>query len=141
MLGLKRFVIFVAVLSPVEWLSEGCSSSSSCSSRHCTMGNWNNWSFCSSTCGNSGVRKRSRKKIVWESCGGKCPHSLEETSSCPNTCCPIDCQFAWQTWSPCSASCGYGKRTRQVKISSMSSCGGKDCPKNRSETMACGDGR
>ncbi|GAB6030928.1 hypothetical protein CHUAL_007755 [Chamberlinius hualienensis] len=42
---------------------------------------------------------------------------------------PVDCQWKWAQWSPCSASCGLGHKTRHKIIKVHPQNGGKECPR------------
>jgi len=93
----------------------------------CQWGDWASWSQCvkaPDTCG-IGFKSRGRKIAVMPQQGGQlCPprHMSEvlPVSNCQGQleCC-IDAQWSdWNTWGPCSATCGSGthKREREVKI-------------------------
>lgn len=140
-LGQRRVLLFLAVLLMMIRPSEGCNSGGSCQAKDCTMHDWGKWSPCSATCGKSGKRMRTRGKKEPESCGGKCALATTEESSCPNKCCRVDCKFSWQSWSPCPVTCGYGNKTRFIKILTFPSCLGNDCPTTVLEKKTCGDGR
>lgn len=140
-MGLQCLATFLAALSVMICLSKACGGGggSGCSAVDCSVSDWGSWSSCSETCGYGGIRTRSRTVRIKESCKGKpCP-DLTETSPCPNTCCPLDCQFSWGTWSPCIVTCGNGTQIRHAILKALPKCGGKDCP--TVETMKCGDGR
>lgn len=143
--GQRRVLFFLAVLIMLIRPSKGCGGSngggSNCQAKDCTMQDWGNWSPCSATCGTSGKKTRTRGIKDPESCGGKCTSPTTEESFCPNKCCPVNCKFSWQSWSPCPVTCGHGNRTRFINIHSLRSCGGKDCPNTVVEKKACGDGR
>ena len=92
------------------------------------------WSPCSRKCG-GGIRQQRRQILVSPAFGGKpCPSSVV-VESCPNgeggEPCPVDCQMsAWGWWSPCTKSCGGGKRTRERKMLVPRSGNGKTCGSN-----------
>lgn len=112
-----------------------------CPRRDCTYNSWGAWGACTTKCGYVGIKKRSRTLRSRAQCGGRCDNKFSDQTSCPNTCCPIDCRSTWQSWSACDATCGHGKRTRNMKIISSEKCGGKPCPSTRTQKENCGNGR
>ncbi|KAK3580861.1 hypothetical protein CHS0354_032922 [Potamilus streckersoni] len=76
-----------------------------CQLTNCIVSQWENWSECSQTCGDTGTRMRLRSKLLEESCGGSCPYNTSETEACNQRCCPKDCVFtSWSEWMMCSCS-------------------------------------
>ncbi|XP_028399271.1 protocadherin Fat 4-like [Dendronephthya gigantea] len=112
-----------------------------CPRRDCTYTQWGQWGACTAKCGYVGIKTRTRSLRSSAQCGGRCDYKYSEQASCPNTCCPIDCRYTWQSWSACDVTCGHGKRTRYMKITSNEKCGGKPCPSTRTQKAVCGDGR
>jgi len=96
---------------------------------NCEMDAWSEYDACSKTCG-QGTHKRTRE-IKWNlrNGGNPCPPA-EETKSCEDQCCPVDCVYGkWGPWSACDEKCD-GKehlieRTRHVVTPTI--CGGKTC--------------
>lgn len=100
--------------------------------QNCVVSEWNNWSECTETCGESGTRTRTRVVFQVESCGGSCPFDVREAEPCNRFCCPKDCTFTnWGLWTLCyctdSECFGDGKRNKCKRMReklSNASCGG-----------------
>uniref|UniRef100_A0A0G4F982 WSC domain-containing protein n=1 Tax=Chromera velia CCMP2878 TaxID=1169474 RepID=A0A0G4F982_9ALVE len=107
---------------------------------HCEVGEWSEWGPCSATCG-AGLHMRARLVNVEAEYGGnECPANLEETETCFETVCPVDCQLAaWSVWSDCSATCGIGSMKRKRFVLREATPGGEDCPPDAplEETSQC----
>lgn len=58
-----------------------------CSRRNCDVSSWSGWSDCTSRCGNTGMKARTRSKTVGESCGGVCPYQLRQSHGCNRDAC------------------------------------------------------
>lgn len=58
-----------------------------CPRRDCQVGSWSRWSACSHRCGNAGTQFRTRRKTVFERCGGRCPYQLQVTRVCNRNAC------------------------------------------------------
>ena len=79
---------------------------------------WTDWTQCSASCG-GGVQKRVRDCILPKNSGSNdygCAGEPWEMRSCNDKDCPI--WTDWSDWSPCTRSCGGGKRvkTRQCVL-------------------------
>ena len=143
-MGLGRVAVIATILFYIFALSNACPSrrrSPSCYARDCTYNNWGRWSSCTAQCGYVGIKTRTRTIRSYASCGGRCSNILRSQTSCPNTCCPIDCRYSWLSWSACDVTCGYGTRSRTMRIISSEKCGGRRCPTTRTQTSKCGNGR
>jgi len=92
---------------------------------------------CTATCG-GGTQKFTRRVIKPSgSLGAVCP-KLEETRPCATAPCPVDCMISdWTEWSPCTAACGSGTRTRTRSIEQQASGGGLPCPEENSVNDQC----
>jgi hypothetical protein len=66
--------------------------------------------------------------LVVDSMGGlPCPH-LSESEECNTHACPVDCQVGeWSAWSPCSASCGFGRQSRSRNVTALAEHSGAAC--------------
>ena len=103
---------------------------------NCTVSSWSKWTDCSVTCG-VGLESRDREILTKPSNGGKqCP-ALEETRECQQPGCPVNCTvLPWTEWSDCSVTCGVGSESRDRKVLTKPSNGGKECP-DLEETREC----
>ncbi|CAH3135598.1 unnamed protein product, partial [Porites lobata] len=91
-----------------------------CNKENCPVdGNWSEWSewsTCSKTC-KQGKHSRSRKcdSPAPKYGGKKCQGESSEIEACNEKVpCPVDGMWgSWNSWSPCSTTCGYGTRERR----------------------------
>ena len=98
----------------------------------CTHGDWTEWTGCSATCG-GGKDRRDRpcncpEGVPTSECdkGGQCDgEPIEEVD------CNVDvdcCKYGdeWETWGPCTVTCGTGTRSRQkpCECEGSDECGG-----------------
>merc|ERR1719239_1418521 len=80
--------------------------------RTCQTCTWGSWSACDRTCG-GGSRFRAERGCP----PGQIPR--EESEDCNNRECPVPvpCEVktwsSWQSWSPCSVTCGSGNKVRR----------------------------
>ena len=104
------------------------------------MGQWEDWSDCSHTCG-GGNKNRSRAVETPESNGGNpCNEDTSQTESCNSQDCPIDCQWGpYGEWTNCTKSCGGGEKTRSRSVETPEANGGKECPGNEADTSSCNE--
>ncbi|CAD7963511.1 unnamed protein product [Amoebophrya sp. A25] len=103
----------------------------------CEMGDWAEWSACSSTC--NGIKTRDRQIKTYPDHDGKaCEGGLKEVQSClgdQETCNPefvpkepVQCELSeWSNWTECSKSCGGGTREKSRKIVKYPLHGGDGC--------------
>ncbi|XP_063710032.1 spondin-1-like [Culicoides brevitarsis] len=98
----------------------------------CALTDWSEWTECNNSCG-KGERSRSRK---YKSNGDKCEKQhdtiLQEIEECVGIDCPEDIKeydtiedemcrtTGWSEWSPCSKSCGRGRKARYRSLLSQS---------------------
>lgn len=86
-----------------------------------------------------GKRIRTRAILKPPKNGGQaCPATEEIDDACnADIPCPIDCTYAqWSEWSPCSVSCGVGRRSRSREITREARFGGKPCD-DLDDTIDC----
>eukprot|EP00930_Biecheleria_cincta_P099272 TRINITY_DN90909_c0_g1_i1.p1 TRINITY_DN90909_c0_g1~~TRINITY_DN90909_c0_g1_i1.p1 ORF type:complete len:1250 (-),score=93.25 TRINITY_DN90909_c0_g1_i1:232-3981(-) len=101
------------------------------------VGDWSSWSGCSVTCGN-GTTARSRKTIQESLYGGRSVGALQESKSCREEVCPIDCEYSqWASWTTCSRSCNGGKTSRSRTISIEGNRLGRLCKGGLFEETIC----
>eukprot|EP01134_Creolimax_fragrantissima_P000840 CFRG0840T1 len=107
----------------------------------CVVGDWTTWGDCSTSCGNSGVKHRSREILTPPANGGSLCGSLSENIECPDTPCPVDCTVdQWSPWSACSITCddnGTEFRTRKVVTEAQNN---GSCLFALNETIECHGG-
>jgi len=105
------------------------------------VGQWDQWSACSETCGDGTQTKSYSITVDAESGGNECPHAQgdSETRTCNLGACPVDCVGQWGQWSTCSETCGDGTETKSYSTSVDAANGGNECPhaQGDSETRTC----
>lgn len=108
--------------------------------------NWSTWTKCSLACIQEhstveSIRQRSRRcDSPIPRLGGKpCSGNEIEQEICSVPFCPINGGWSqWNDWSPCSATCGSGAKTRTRHCNNPSaSHGGAYCDGNNSESVIC----
>jgi hypothetical protein len=98
------------------------------------------WSQCSQSCGDSGVRTRN-KRVLFDF-GGNCSSTTPptQTEACNRIPCPVDCVLGeWEEWSSCSEPCDDGVKMRTRPVLTPAQYGGAVCP-DTSETSVCNNG-
>ncbi|CAL1533862.1 unnamed protein product [Lymnaea stagnalis] len=82
--------------------------SQSCVPTNCITTQWTEWSECSQSCGDSGVRARTREILADEKCGGECTGGIFQSEACNQRCCAQNCVFTpWTSWASCRCGEGY----------------------------------
>ncbi|CAJ1435407.1 unnamed protein product, partial [Effrenium voratum] len=117
-----------------------------CKAEDAQVGAWTSWSSCTSSCG-IGHKVRERQ-VTSSQEGAGFSGALKEASSCGEVshskACEekVDCAWAdWSAWGSCSASCGFGSRTRNRHIAQHPSQDGEPCqPQPTAEVEACLEG-
>lgn len=110
-----------------------------------TWGEWANWGPCSQSCGTStpGTQMRIRPCVtITAHVGGVyClyPEDHKQTHDCPTISCPVDGGWGgWDSWTPCSVSCGNGTKTRyRVCDNPAPAHNGLSCVGNDTDEKQC----
>ena len=100
---------------------------------------WGAWSPCSKPC-DGGQQSRSPNILRQAQHGGNaCPSPQTRacnTAPCPTPAVqPVNCEFQWGAWSPCSKPCDGGQQSRSPNILRQAQHGGNACPSP--QTRAC----
>ncbi|CAE7251463.1 SSPO [Symbiodinium natans] len=93
----------------------------------CAWTDWTAWPPCTVSCG-GGSAQRSRSIATPKQGGGQeCTGSDQETKTCSEQECPVDCELStWTAWTGCEPYC-EGSQTRQRNVTRKASFGGKSC--------------
>lgn len=102
---------------------------------HCHK-HWHDWSACSKKCG-GGTMTRTASIHRHPAHGGNACGALQETKTCNQKPCPVNCAGEWGEFGTCSKSCGGGTHTRSFIVKTEAAHGGSDCPADESES--CGE--
>jgi len=105
----------------------------------CAYNNWGHWGSCSKTCGDDGIKSRSRDVKWHPRNGGKeCLEAEKESFyECNRKCCPIDCTWEeWSEWSSCPDVCGISRVFRS-REKNEHICGGVACTGKSSDKKNC----
>ncbi|KFH13639.1 sushi domain (scr repeat) domain-containing protein, partial [Toxoplasma gondii VAND] len=95
----------------------------------CAVSEWTPWSACSVPCGEGQESRRRHVTTEPEGMGSPCP-PLAQDRPCFAGLCSSECLVSdWSEWSVCTASCGFGTRTRQRSVETPpTESGGAGCP-------------
>uniref|UniRef100_A0AAY4BDW6 Spondin-1 n=1 Tax=Denticeps clupeoides TaxID=299321 RepID=A0AAY4BDW6_9TELE len=106
----------------------------------CIYSNWSPWSACSSATCEKGKRMRQRMLKAQLDLSVPCPHTQDFQPCMGPGCSDEDastCMMSeWITWSPCSASCGVGMRSRERYVKQFPE-DGSICTLPTEETETC----
>ncbi|CAE7454323.1 Hmcn1 [Symbiodinium sp. CCMP2456] len=93
----------------------------------CAWSDWGAWPPCTVSCG-GGTALRSRAIETPKQGGGQeCTGSDQETKTCNEQECPVDCELgSWTAWNGCEPYC-EGSQTRQRNVTRKAAFGGKSC--------------
>ncbi|KAK3089127.1 hypothetical protein FSP39_001055 [Pinctada imbricata] len=111
-----------------------------CTKRMCPIDGawepWTLWSSCSVSCAN-GTQSRTRTCSGPQHDGKDCVGDYIEVKDCFPKMCPVDGVWqSWSKWTECSATCGYGTRTRN-RTCDGPFYDGEPCQGDDSETEVC----
>jgi hypothetical protein len=96
----------------------------------CGQSGWSKFATCTKSCGNGGLKIRTRKTTTKAAFGGKTCGSSTEQVICNDKPCPIHCKITkWSKWSKCSKKCEGGKKTRRALKTTTPLFNGKECTK------------
>lgn len=119
-----------------------CTRNATCPSTDGRWGDWSSWSGCSRSCG-GGQKERFREVAVMPSGGGAPVEGGDrELAECSTQrCSPEACQDgvwnSWESWSPCSKTCGGGVASRKRTVAKMATHCGKPVTGRDTETLFC----
>ncbi|XP_075879669.1 spondin-1a [Nelusetta ayraudi] len=106
----------------------------------CIYSNWSPWSACSSATCEKGKRMRQRMLKAQLDLSVPCPHTADFEPCMGPGCSDEDastCTMSeWVAWSPCSASCGTGSRSRNRYMTQFPD-DGSPCSLPTEETENC----
>jgi hypothetical protein len=95
---------------------------------NCDVSPWSAYSSCSKSCG-TGNWTRTRTIIRQATLSGTVCPDLNQTTTCREEHCPVDCEFeSWTEWTTCTKSCGAGTKERSRKVTTYPQYGGIKCP-------------
>uniref|UniRef100_A0AAY5EYS2 Spondin-1 n=1 Tax=Electrophorus electricus TaxID=8005 RepID=A0AAY5EYS2_ELEEL len=106
----------------------------------CIYSNWSPWSACSSSTCDTGRRMRQRMLKAQLDASVPCLHT-QDFEACMGPGCkeeePSPCMLSdWISWSPCSATCGMGMRSRERYVKQFPE-DGSVCEETTEETEKC----
>eukprot|EP00929_Paragymnodinium_shiwhaense_P029094 TRINITY_DN16758_c0_g1_i1.p1 TRINITY_DN16758_c0_g1~~TRINITY_DN16758_c0_g1_i1.p1 ORF type:complete len:1540 (-),score=253.91 TRINITY_DN16758_c0_g1_i1:359-4978(-) len=116
-----------------------------CIVKECELGDWSDWSGCSTSCG-AGQSRRERAIVSDASMvGAACNAGLSEIVPCETNalhsaaCGVQDCVWnEWGDWSACTRPCAGGQRVRQRHVKVAPSPGGNPCtPEDKEDLEPC----
>lgn len=109
----------------------------------CELHDWTSFGRCSRTCGTGSLSQQRNIRTRSRCQGLPCPlmnsPQRYRTIPCNTQCCPVNCLWTWNSWSPCQG-CGVSHQTRTTSITRNPSCGGTACPSKKSETRISNTG-
>ncbi|XP_014769815.1 SCO-spondin [Octopus bimaculoides] len=101
----------------------------------CTVLSWSNWTECSKSCDAS--QKVRTRELLPEWSFSDCSIELKQTKKCNTDKCISGCNITqWSPWSPCSVTCGLGRKVRERTIIENLK---EDCPTNLMDTEECNE--
>lgn len=126
----RRYMVvkpnFGGVACPELEASRSCDAGSC--AVHCSVSPWSRWTPCTKSCG-GGTQHQTRTVVQRAENGGTVCPALREERECNTDDCAIDCAVSgWSAWSTCTASCGFGTKSRSRTVTTAAAHGGKGCP-------------
>ncbi|XP_055948498.1 hemicentin-1-like isoform X2 [Argiope bruennichi] len=102
--------------------------------------NWQEWEECSASCGDGRqMRLRFCNNPTPRNGGKACIGISNEVKHCNERPCPVNGEWGnWMDWTPCSLSCGVGKKKRfRICDNPKPQFGGLNCIGNDTEIESC----
>lgn len=96
------------------------------------LGEWGDWAGCTLSCGSG---SRSRAVVVKRPAAHGGLHCVRaKIEDCNTEPCPVDCEGTWDSWTPCSTTCGPGIQKKIFHVGTSGSNGGMACPESLQQT-------
>jgi len=104
----------------------------------CKWSPWSSWENCTASCG-GGVTNRKRYVTQQAAWGGlPCTGGNSEQDACNVQGCAVDCRWTeWESWTPCSKTCGAGLRSRSRAEIVKAAFGGRPCFGSNADNGTC----
>jgi len=103
----------------------------------CTVGAWEDHGACSKSCGGGQLHQQRQVTTQADHGGQECP-PVEQTISCNDDPCPVDCALTtWTKDGSCTKTCGTGKQRFVRSVDVQPTHGGVACEAGRDKEEEC----